>query len=366
MKEYKYWSTGDIIRVFATLAVLFIHITQYSLRNSTSLDIAWWSLNIGQSLSIWAVPAFIMLSGALLLSPQSFDETPIVFYKKRLFKIGIPLLFWGIVYFLLEQKWHLYSFEYMLNDLWHGNISDHLYFLFVILGLYIITPYLRLVIKKNTDNQAELLFIIVLLLITCFSESFNKIVGIWRWHGTLYWVPYLGYYLMGRYIVNYAIDKRKIFAALCILGLSSNILSRYLEMVFQSETIIFFYNNMYSSITVMSLSIGIFGLIAYLAKEISESSHLVKVCRLLAPGTFGVYLVHVLIIREVEFSFHVQYPSNIIMASIYTGLLSTFSLLLVYLMGCVPLMRTIIGCHTQKILEENKINIFKSKTNLFN
>lgn len=124
MKDYKYWPPGDIIRVVATFAVLFIHVTQYSVRNSASLDIAWWFLNIGQSLSIWAVPAFMMLSGALLLSPQSFDEAPIVFYKKRLLRIGIPLLFWGVVYFFLEKRWTpSLSFKYLINDVLYGAIS---------------------------------------------------------------------------------------------------------------------------------------------------------------------------------------------------------------------------------------------------
>ncbi|HLO88497.1 MAG TPA: acyltransferase family protein [Nostocaceae cyanobacterium] len=365
MKEYKYWPTGDIIRVVATFAVLLIHVTQYSVRTSTSLDIDWWSLNIGQSLSIWAVPAFIMLSGALLLSPQSFDETPIFFYKKRLLRIGIPLLFWGVVYFFLEKGWNpSLSFEYLINYVWIGNISWHLSFLFAIIGLYSITPWLRLIINKMETKQAELIWIIMIFFLTTCVDTYNHIFGLWKWHLAFRWVPYLGYYVMGRYIVKYAIDYVGIFKILTVLGLLSNIIGRYYEMVFKFGDIEFYYNNMYSSITVIILSIGIFGLIIYWTKEINENSQFVKYCRLLAPSTFGVYLVHVLIIQELYYRFHIQYPSNIFMALIYNVMLALASLLLVYLMGLIPWMRSLVGCHTQKILEDNKINIFSRKKDL--
>lgn len=366
MKEYKYWPTGDIIRVVATFAVLFIHVTQYSIRNSTSLDIAWWSLNIGQSLSIWAVPAFIMLSGALLLSPQSFDETPIVFYKKRLLKIGIPLLFWGILYFFLEKRWNPdISFEHLINDAWIGAISWHLYFLFAILGLYIITPWLRLIINQMETKQAELIWIIMIFGVTTCVDSYIHIFGLWKWHITFRWVSYLGYYLMGRYIVYLAIDDVALFKIFTVLGLLSNIIGRYLEMVFKDGNIAYYYNNMYSSTTVILLSIGILGLIIFFTKEINENSKIVKYCRLLAPSTFGIYLVHVLIIQELHYSFHIQYPQNIFMALLYSLILLGLSLLLVYLMGFIPWIRSVVSCNTQKILEDNQINIFSLKKYLF-
>lgn len=368
MKEYKYWPTGDLIRVVATFAVLFIHVTQYSIRNSASLDIAWWSLNIGQSLSIWAVPAFIMLSGALLLSPQSFDETPIVFYKKRLLKIGIPLLFWGILYFFLEKRWNPdISFESLINLVWIGAISWHLSFLFAILGLYIITPWLRFIINQMETKQAELIWIIMIFLGTTCVDSYIHIFGLWKWHITFRWVSYLGYYLMGRYIVYLAIDDVAIFKIFTVLGLLSNIIGRYFEMVLKFRNISFYYNDMYSSITVILLSIGIFGLMIYWTKEINENSQIVKYCRLLAPSTFGIYLVHVLIIQELHYSFHIQYPNNIniFMALIYSLMLLGLSLLLVYLMGFIPWICSVVSCNTQKILEDNQINIFSLKKYLF-
>jgi surface polysaccharide O-acyltransferase-like enzyme len=363
MKEYKYWPTGDIIRVVATFAVLFIHVTQYSVKTKAPLDIAWWSLNIGQSLSIWSVPAFMMLSGALLLSPQSLDESPLVFYKKRLLRIGIPLLFWGVVYFFLEKKWNPdISFEYLIDYLWHGHISFHLYFLFAILGLYLLTPWLRLLIKKISTKREEFILIIILLLITTCVDSYNHIFQLWKWHGTLRWVSYLGYYLVGHFLLYHQIDKIITFIILSVTGLISNIIGRYLEVVFQAGSSGYFYNNVYSSITVMIFSIGIFGMIIYLTKNISENATFVKISRLLAPSTFGVYLVHVLIIQELHFSFHLQNPHDILIALIYTIILNVSSMLLVYLIGLIPLFRFLVGCHTQKILEDNKIHIFNLKT----
>jgi len=52
----------------------------------------------------WSVACFIMISGALLLDKE---ESPAVFYKKRLLRICIPLVTWTLVYGLAR----LYYFK---------------------------------------------------------------------------------------------------------------------------------------------------------------------------------------------------------------------------------------------------------------
>jgi len=56
-------------------------------------------VNIYNSLSKPSVPLFVMLTGALLLMPEKVGEPLSVFFKKRLNRIGLPFLFWGVVYF---------------------------------------------------------------------------------------------------------------------------------------------------------------------------------------------------------------------------------------------------------------------------
>jgi hypothetical protein len=52
------------------------------------------------------------------------------------------------------------------------------------------------------------------------------------------------------------------------------------------------------------------------------------------------------------------------MKEISSLILLGMSLLLVYLIGAIPWIRSLVSCHTQKILEDNKVNIFSRKKDL--
>ena len=61
---------GDTIRVCGLIAVMLIHICGFGRRPALAEDAAgWWICNLLSALSQWAVPVFVMLSGALLLNP---------------------------------------------------------------------------------------------------------------------------------------------------------------------------------------------------------------------------------------------------------------------------------------------------------
>ncbi|PKK90618.1 MAG: hypothetical protein CVV64_09685 [Candidatus Wallbacteria bacterium HGW-Wallbacteria-1] len=60
----------DNSRIIATSAVILLHVSQILLCNHKLGTINWWIGNFYDSLVRWCVPAFIMLSGALLLNPD--------------------------------------------------------------------------------------------------------------------------------------------------------------------------------------------------------------------------------------------------------------------------------------------------------
>src|SRR5947209_17248353 len=84
---------GDAIRILGTVAVVVGHVSDLRLFSDKVLDRDWWVCNVWDCLTRWAVPCYIMLSGALLLDPAR-GETPRDFYRKRLARIGVPLVFW--------------------------------------------------------------------------------------------------------------------------------------------------------------------------------------------------------------------------------------------------------------------------------
>ena len=349
MESKSYWPAGDIIRILGILGVMFVHITEQTLRNAPQLDTQWWLLNITHSFSIWAVPSFIMLSGALLLRDQTSEASSLRFYQKRLNRIGLPFLFWVAVYIPFQKWYNSLSFAYQGKEFLYGDVSEHLYFLFVIVGLYAITPWLQFWLNQASPQQ-QLVLCIILFILVATSELLREFLIPWRWNALMRWVPYIGYYIAGHYIVHYALDKIVVFFVFSFVGLLTTTGGKYLEMIWNPDGITYFYSTSYFSVAIIPLAIGIFGLIACLTKSISEDSKLVRISQFLAPSTLGIYLVHVLVFRGVHKLFSIQFPNNLITAFEHEIGVGLASLFLVYVIGLIPLLRYVVSYHTQKSL----------------
>src|SRR2546421_2312726 len=59
---------GDAVRILGTIAVVMNHVCDMHLGGDV-LSAKWWVVNVWDSAMRWAVPAYIMLSGSLLLNP---------------------------------------------------------------------------------------------------------------------------------------------------------------------------------------------------------------------------------------------------------------------------------------------------------
>jgi len=93
--------TIDLIRVIAIVGVILLHAGNDLTSQLTSFHILrWWVVDIYQSIGRMGVPLFIMLSGVLLLAPSKRDEDLGFFFKKRFSRIGLPFIFWSIIYLL--------------------------------------------------------------------------------------------------------------------------------------------------------------------------------------------------------------------------------------------------------------------------
>ena len=90
---------GDPMRVLGVLAVLWVHVCDMILFSDKVGQTAWWVANFADAAGRWAVPVFIMLSGALLLHTNR-EQTPAEFYKRRLTRLGAAIAFWSVFFML--------------------------------------------------------------------------------------------------------------------------------------------------------------------------------------------------------------------------------------------------------------------------
>ena len=149
---------ADILRVIATFAVIFIHVSAISMTSDIIGTGEWMVMSVYNMLCRWAVPMFVMLSGMFLLDPLKKVTYKDIFFKYIL-RVLIALIVWGTFYNVID----LYgitniSVPVLFDALYHtlcANTHYHLWFLYLIIGLYIMTPILRSFIKGASKKDIE-------------------------------------------------------------------------------------------------------------------------------------------------------------------------------------------------------------------
>ena len=84
----------DILNILAILAVVAMHCN--GIVHGNPRIRAWNTSLIVDCIFYWAVPIFLMLSGATLMKYRERYDTK-NFFKKRFLKVFIPLCFWSII-----------------------------------------------------------------------------------------------------------------------------------------------------------------------------------------------------------------------------------------------------------------------------
>ena len=291
----------DNSRIFGTFAVVFLHVSADVVLGNDVGSEYWWFGNVYDSAVRWCVPVFVMISGALLLD-QNKKEDLLTFYRKRLSRILWPILFWSIFFLLWAFLKGLIkeappSAISLAKILLSGKPYFHMWFLYMIFGLYLFTPFLRKIIAYSTDR--ELIFLVFLMFIIAATNSvYSKLYpdsgpGLFiNW-----FLAYVPYFIMG-HIVRQTVSIPSTLVLFVIFGFS--FLATAFGCYFVSirsdlNAGLYFYN--YLSVTVIPMSVSImFFLKTWETPIFSES-----ITRKISSLTLGVYLIHPIILNVINY-----------------------------------------------------------------
>lgn len=148
----------DALRGLAALAVVCLHAAALTLGGAPPPDaVTWWAANLLDAAMRWCVPVFVMISGALLLGRE---EPPGVLLRRRLLRLLPLLVVWSVFYAglqaLTQPDWSLAD---AMWSLLRGTPYYHLWYLFMLPGLYLLTPILQRFLRATAlRRQMWLLF----------------------------------------------------------------------------------------------------------------------------------------------------------------------------------------------------------------
>jgi surface polysaccharide O-acyltransferase-like enzyme len=295
-KQFLSWA--DLIRVVATFLVVTVHVSgQITNAWGKVPESDWIIANVYGGIARICVPLFFMISGYLLL-PRS--ESLGIFYRKRMPKVVIPFIAWSLIYLGWYCGNHpgTCTAPLIQNLLFVQGTYYHLWFMYSLIGIYLILPVLRLLVRPEADRQI-LWYLIGLWLV--FQSLLTFANHAWGWRlgiSAPLATGFVGFFILGYLLGPWRLSRSTaiLTAATWILATLATILGTYFLTRATGKFENYYYG--FTTPNVILASVTGFLLLKWIAETwdlgSQKTGHFI---RLLAAASFGIYLVHVLVIE---------------------------------------------------------------------
>ena len=271
----------DFIRVFACVLVVICH--------SPTDSTPGYLQSVIYKFSLSGVPLFFMISGALILPVRDISVQAT---WKRIKKVLIPTLIWTIFYSVLGLYCKNLPFDLYIKKVlsvpFMYEFNQTLWFMYALIGIYIITPIVSCWLEKASKRDVE--FILLFWLISSLLPIFGNFIETDKTPMSLWYYGsgYAGYFLYGYYIRKYGFEIRNKLLLLFMFCLPF-FTEGLIKYVFQAEGL----NDVYSqSIIVIMYATSWYFILQKISKFI-VNHRIQYVFSVISDCTFGIYLVHV-------------------------------------------------------------------------
>lgn len=322
----------DLLRVFATFAVICIHVCSESVAwESKPLSSPTWEyLNIFGSMSRFAVPVFVMLSGSFMLDKYKQDSLKKL-YSKNILRLVCAFVFWKVFYTVLTTL--------------TGFGTGHLWFIPMLIFLYAITPFVQKICSEIKYERYFLILAFAPMIVRFLQEyiGIGQFYSLFENAGMEFVSGYTVYYVLGHYLTKQDIAKkyRIIIYLTAIVSLAFTVLVAYETFSVGSVTNAYVYE--YLSPNVLIMSVALFLLFKYGVSKINFKEQTVKVIVKLSSLTFGIYLTHMVFVKLFLMSpITVESINPLISVPVLTVIIFTISTLVTWIISKIPILKKYI------------------------
>lgn len=346
----------DLIRIVACLTVIATHLCLQVLNQAYNrID---WSRLLEKSFFTDGVPIFFMITGFFIMNGRSYKKI----WKSTIFKIVLPaflfVIFTQIFYpFFTNQE----SFMYCLKNInintmgivqailkadvtYLNGLCAHLWYIFSYLKILIWIPILWLVCNKTKEAKLArriMMFFAILNLVLMDIQRFAVLPEIGEIH-VLNMIPLeILYVLFGYELFTYK-DKIKNNKKICLVSLMGFVVINFLRYKIEMQYMVVnnftdivgrvnFVDWHYTSISIIS-AICLF---MFLYSFEINSKKLSDIILWISNKTFGIYLIHYLIIAKVDlYKFEIieKFIFEILYLGIGTVVVFVVSILIVWIL----------------------------------
>jgi surface polysaccharide O-acyltransferase-like enzyme len=289
------------LKVISLFAVIVLHTASPLLMDFKKADLNNWLVaDFYNALVRFAVPVFVMISGALLLH-REYELGD--FLKRRLTRVIWPFLFWSLIY--IGYSWYNEDIAFnsdvwantriILHQLKYGAYY-HLWYVYMLIGLYLLIPVIGKFVRNATKKEI-LYFLLVWFVVMIFSQPYLS-----RYEPLIdvhYFTGYVGYLVLGHYLAFKELPQNGlktpliVYFFLCLAGIT---IGTYLLSANNKDLSTLMYEPLGPFIVLFSS--GIFLLARVTVFKLPE--FLVKVRGLAGGLSLGIYLCHALFLTLLD------------------------------------------------------------------
>lgn len=300
----------DALKLAATCCVAMIHMSGYGMEVFAVGSPDWLACDFWDSLCRFAVPVFLMCTGALMLSPERELTVKRVFTSYFLRMLWI-LMFWALMYRLFTSlgTWLVTGIRPSPGFLWEDikatllfNHHSHLYYLQILLLVYALLPVMRVFVRAADRKELRYAVAVwavlgVALPFLMMFHPFDSLGSVAPQYAlNLMWTS-PGYVLLGWYMYSAEIKRGRL--KWYIFSFAAGFLVIFAGTALSSAAAGELYSGYLDGMNLgpALMSCGIFGAFRILFAGRESSKAVTK----LAGASFCVYLIHhffVMIFRQ--------------------------------------------------------------------
>ena len=291
------WYLAEL-RVASIISVVVIHVSAQYWGQLSPTGYDWWITNVFDGLARWSVPVFVMISGALFLDPDRKVSIRRL-YSKNIVKILVIILVWGFVYAVLYRPLNEMSMRSLLSFVKEWLFGHyHMWFLYMILGLYVLVPVLRRIASSDSCMKYYLVIAFAVNSVIPFVTSFDAtgtISALFSKASIQLPVGFSFYFVLGYWLSRTELSParaRMLYLAGVLGGIVTVLLTGWASVVAGAPVQTYY---SYFMLPVAVTSAAVF--VAFHQKGfVPHSGRARKAIALLSKLSLGVYLVHIFVL----------------------------------------------------------------------
>ena len=254
---------------------------------------------IAQHMLMWAVPVFLMVTGALQLAAGR-ELTLQKLFRKYIKRVALALVVFTFVFSLLDWAFDAgydRSVPFVvdwLQDLFLGRSWAHMWYIYLLIGIYLLLPFFKTGWNHLSESYQKYVIAVLLVFNGCI-EMINHALfyyGGYYMDGIAFGIHIATIYPLYLFLGDWLLRHRmKLSSAIVLTAVCSVVI--IIWSILQQGTDERVYNmmdciNQYSSIFVVGQAVGAFSMMMHIKAPAGRFARMVDDC------TFGIYIIHMI------------------------------------------------------------------------